>query len=1349
MKYFSLNKNYNDILVTLMVLIFLGAGYFYVYVPQNEKRVQEQRFRSLQNIDKNIHAKIDNSISLMNNLLQSYKNGDKQFIITYIKKYSKDNFTLSLPDSQKIAPAGTDSAYSIIISNNNRQITLLANVQRNRFLHDSVVYRMDMKFSFEQFIKYLLPSNVFDQYIVFSNGQVVYEDFSSGIGFLNDSLSGKTGGIVSSGIKSLNVSGKDYRLFFQPVSFTADKQLVVTGLLSNRHYQQEKNQLPSQGVLLLLTFVFIAIVAYPWIKLYQMGNTDRLTVADGIATIVVSMLLVSLLFFTFVKYNLSFRPDGSPDSKDTLATQITGAFKTEIDSIYRKIRFYDEAVKAHPDKFHKDIVYLDKDSIAAKDKNNDSLYILSAVAKNAAVNQVFWLDKNGDEQVNWISGEINAPHGNFSQRAYFKNIVQNNPYLLNADTARPYYLDQIISWTSGAFTSVISIPSAVPGLKVASLSFKMRSLQHPLLPAGYQFAVIDGNAKVLYHSDASRNLNENLLSEFSETERLKSCLEARIKDVFTTTYFSREYNVSVTPVNSLPYFIIIFGDTSYKETRDVEIYTFTFSMMLLLFLFLIFQLFSVFIVSSKRSFFKKQLFDTSWVGPKISSHNQYNIAAVANLLVFSLSVIFFNFSTILTYLFILFFSVIFTSVFLNAVFAKRYKKNNETDNYRFKIVTIRWLLVCIIVTNLVAICTLDFESMLVLWLYELLVIITGCIIFVWGKLLVNKIFIFINSSFLSPENYAYSFTLMAVTRLLLTSGLPVLFFYITSYNYEQNISIRYRHLQYAKSLPGNLTRDKLNAIVKQHHTDGSYYYFDGAWIKNIGFKENDTVANYTREELITTELLGLFRINISDKAVNEDKFYTVAASDTSFFYNPLLKKASKGNNATSTYLQTSNPDKYLSITASGLNYKLPSLYGESFLSGWLFWLLLLAVLVFFYFIIYNVLNKLFCLRLPELALWSKLDDTVLGNEKVNNLLFVIGVPGSGKLTRILEKIKNGGMQNGSNPLVFVKDNDAQSNVVIADLINIPDFGDQKERDTFLKNFTATLLNEKNKLIIVNHFEYNIQDAATNRMKLNLLEQVMLPNKCKVIILSTIHPMAFLDSITDQLIPSQNTVPGQDLERWHVLLGHYRIVIFGLESSAGIPAEYEEEVYKSVFKETAHTHFLNKMRESLITVAGTFPQNKKEEKGDEMVFKLQVMSHYFYMYIWQSLTKEEKFLMYDLAEDNLVNSFDDYNLTMLIAKGVIVRIDGTLRIFNRGFRNFILTAIGNSEAVKIKKLIKDNGNWGKLKNPLMIVIVAILIFLLLSQEEAYSKLITYIAALGAGIPAVIKLFSFFDNTGSKS
>jgi len=124
-------------------------------------------------------------------------------------------------------------------------------------------------------------------------------------------------------------------------------------------------------------------------------------------------------------------------------------------------------------------------------------------------------------------------------------------------------------------------------------------------------------------------------------------------------------------------------------------------------------------------------------------------------------------------------------------------------------------------------------------------------------------------------------------------------------------------------------------------------------------------------------------------------------------------------------------------------------------------------------------------------------------------------------------------------------------------------------------------------------------------------------------------------------------------------------------------------------------------------------------------------------------------LYDLAEDNLVNSFNDYDLNMLLAKGIIIRPDGTLRLFNKGFRNFILTAIGNSEAMKIKNNIKDNGNWNQLKNPLIILVLAILAFLLTSQQEVYSKLISYVAALVAGLPVILKLFSFLSKSDQKS
>ncbi|MEO7120824.1 MAG: hypothetical protein ABIY62_06990 [Ginsengibacter sp.] len=1352
MKYPSFNRNYLAVLITLVFVIFCGAIYFLIYVPNNERDLQEQRFRTLQNIDVNIHKKIENSVSTLSNLLDGFAKDDstEHYVKKYINNYSRENFTLTLPEvkvKNKIVRNGrVDSSYSISVNNESRLITLQL---EKKIIDgtDTTSYKMSMNFSFDQFIKFLFPENIFDQYLIFSKRALVYETFPSGINYLNDSLTDKKNATQISSIKSLNISGIDYKLFSQPVNFNADNEWVITGLLSDSRYHAEKNQLPASAILLLVTIAFIIIVAFPWIKLYQMGSKDRLTVSDGIASIAVSMLLMSLLFFTFFKYKTVLRPDNSSSSKDTLAMQITTAFQKEISTVYNTLKLFEDSIKSNPGLFH-DVVNFNTDSVSFKNDGPLHRQIFGNSTKDLSINQVLWMDKYGNENTNWIAKRMNPLHGNFRNRGYFKNIINKKEYLLNKDTSRKYYLDQIISWTSNEFTSVLSIPSALKGEAIGAISFTFQSLHKTVLPAGYLFAIIDGNGNVLYHSDEARNLNENLLNEFSEKDKLLTNIEARTEDVFITKYFGKEYNVNIKPINGLPYFIVILGDKSYKETRDTEIYSFTLSMMLLFFGFLIFELFVVFLVSSRRSFFKSQFFDTSWIGPRSSSHHQYNVATLFNAFVILLVIAFFRTSTFLTYLFILLFSVTFISVFLTFLFARRYKQNNQTDNYKFKRTTLTWLLIFILMIDITALRTLDGRSILWLLFYELIVVIAGFIFFKYGDNFLSKIRNRTGKKLLSQWNYIRSFSLMGLSRLIITSAIPIIFFYITSYNYEENISIRYRQLQFANHLLNkidNVTQDEI-----ENNTDFRRgYYYDGAWIHKMTIQHEKPPPPYSKEEIITARMLSQFRINISNAAVREENFYTPFAADTSFFYNPLLKDACKLNSKSITYVETRVPGQYLAITALGLNYKMPSPFGKGWFGGMLFWGLLLVCICIFYFIIYSVICKLFSLNMPDLTKWNLLDDKIITGSKLNQLLFVIGLPGSGKLSIIKEKIQNGEIKSEDATLVYYEENESVSNVFIADLMNIPDAGDDRELNPDWQAIKAKAFDKKNKLIIVNHFEYNIEDAATNRLKLNFLESVMLDSKCKIIILSTVHPVSFLDSITDQALEADDkAAPGQDLDRWHVLFGHYRIIIFSLEQSSAIEPSRQ---WDSIYKETNQTHFLINMNEDAVETANVLSKRGMIVNVDELAFKLQITAQYFYMYIWKSLTKEEKFLLYDLAEDNMVNSYDKYNLNLLLAKGVIIRDEGVgmLRLFNKGFRNFILTAIGNSEAMKIKRSIKDNGNWNRLKSPLLIILMAILVFLLTSQQEMYSRLLSYVAALTAGVPVILKLFSIFGKSDQKS
>ena len=155
----------------------------------------------------------------------------------------------------------------------------------------------------------------------------------------------------------------------------------------------------------------------------------------------------------------------------------------------------------------------------------------------------------------------------------------------------------------------------------------------------------------------------------------------------------------------------------------------------------------------------------------------------------------------------------------------------------------------------------------------------------------------------------------------------------------------------------------------------------------------------------------------------------------------------------------------------------------------------------------------------------------------------------------------------------------------------------------------------------------------------------------------------------------------------------------------------------------------------------------EGKEDGFIYESLVSYYHFYFSIWQTLTKEEKFFMYDLAEDGLVNCYDKYTLSLLLNKGLIVYKNGRLRLFTKGFRNFIIAGLGELEMAKLIEKINDNSHWNKTRLPLVIILMAILIFILSSQHETSTKLITTLGALSAAIPALISFLSTLGGVNS--
>ncbi|CAN5428052.1 hypothetical protein BH10BAC3_BH10BAC3_31550 [soil metagenome] len=126
----------------------------------------------------------------------------------------------------------------------------------------------------------------------------------------------------------------------------------------------------------------------------------------------------------------------------------------------------------------------------------------------------------------------------------------------------------------------------------------------------------------------------------------------------------------------------------------------------------------------------------------------------------------------------------------------------------------RCLFTCIVVLDMLAAKMLLGNHALILFSFELLAFAIGIPLYIRDDNVLNDIRTSNAGPAIIKWNYVHSFILMALTRLIFSSSIPVMFFYITAYNYEQHLDIRYKQLEFGKQVINKATASQQNSIGK-------------------------------------------------------------------------------------------------------------------------------------------------------------------------------------------------------------------------------------------------------------------------------------------------------------------------------------------------------------------------------------------------------------------------------------------------------------------------------------------------------------------------------------------------------
>lgn len=159
--------------------------------------------------------------------------------------------------------------------------------------------------------------------------------------------------------------------------------------------------------------------------------------------------------------------------------------------------------------------------------------------------------------------------------------------------------------------------------------------------------------------------------------------------------------------------------------------------------------------------------------------------------------------------------------------------------------------------------------------------------------------------------------------------------------------------------------------------------------------------------------------------------------------------------------------------------------------------------------------------------------------------------------------------------------------------------------------------------------------------------------------------------------------------------------------------------------------------------------KKYVVKERLIQELEVLAENDYYQILNSCTSMGKFVLYDYAQDQLVNYNNKSVIESLYYKGII-KYDGTFKIFNESFRNYVLNEI-DPEKLKSqfgKKLPK--GNWAKFKIPLFIVGFGLFILLGI-QTNILNNISSILTSVGAGLALLTKfsgILSGIQGAGGK-
>ena len=411
-------------------------------------------------------------------------------------------------------------------------------------------------------------------------------------------------------ISERDIGGRTYRVFGEPLDLgpaVSTKVAAICGLVPQGRFEADSVALNPYWLVGLTALLVLAWLAWPILKVVFMGPTERVRAFDLVLlgfSMLLGTALLTLLSLDLAGYLAEHEAMavGEEASRQAaargaptmdlqlagLASSLRQGFTSELDDALATLSELAPLASRSRELLAQDIHEPRVGAFGTGWPKGAPSGLRYPIFQTAS-----WIGPDGEQRVKWSTDLVPSPTLRVGDRDYFVSAKNDQLWAQAKAVGRPpgpevrFFAETVRSRSTGEPLLILSTKAQVPtrdgrGLESGAFALATRaySLISTVLPPGFGFAVVSPEGRTLLHSDPEHAIEENFFEEADQHPDLRAAVFSGTPATLDARYWGRDYRLHVSPLEGVPWSLVVFYAKDLMRTLHLEILTLGFALCL-------------------------------------------------------------------------------------------------------------------------------------------------------------------------------------------------------------------------------------------------------------------------------------------------------------------------------------------------------------------------------------------------------------------------------------------------------------------------------------------------------------------------------------------------------------------------------------------------------------------------------------------------------------------------------------------------------------------------------------------------------------------------------------------------